>query len=147
MTLPVSSKNPFHASSRAQLDLLPTLRSLRPGVAWAIQHNNQAAQLLPVAKPPLVLRCPADGVCYDAREIAGMLRCRPATVRDWIARGLIVDGRRVRLMSMRAPHGRVAPGELCRFLARVNAQKVEVADESGKLVRDCHRCAAGSSGS
>ena len=74
-----------------------------------------------------MLRAPVDGVSYALDELAGMLHRRPATVRGWIARGFIRRGRCVaKLAALRIPVGRVAPGELCRFLGRVNRQCVVI---------------------
>jgi len=63
---------------------------------------------------------PANGRWYSAEEVAELLGRKLKTVRDWIAVGLMRDGRRVKLRSMRVPRGMIAEGELRKFLDRMN---------------------------
>jgi len=63
---------------------------------------------------------PSQGATYTARDVAALAGVAEATVRGWIARGVRVGGQCVRLASLRAPRGRIAPSALCEFLALAN---------------------------
>ena len=69
---------------------------------------------------PLAIPGPANGRWYSAEEVAELLGRKKKTVRDWIAVGLMRNGRRVKLRSMRVPRGMIAEGELRKFLDRMN---------------------------
>jgi hypothetical protein len=47
--------------------------------------------------------------------------------RGAVGRGQLVAGRVVKLLSLRAPRGRITPAALCAFLEAVNGCEVEVA--------------------
>lgn len=69
---------------------------------------------------------PTKGAAYPAAEVARIAGVSLATVRAWVSRGLKVEGQPMRLRTLRAPRGRIAPADLCEFLSAVNEREVRI---------------------
>ena len=104
------------------------------------------------AGSPWLIPPPEEGLTYSIAEVAALLDCAYGTVKRWIARGVHVGrgqlvsglrsrsdcfggvgaGRVVKLLSLRAPRGRITPAALCAFLEAVNGCEVAVQREAGR---------------
>jgi hypothetical protein len=103
--------------------------------AVAQDHSGPPAGTHLAPEPPRAvwwLPRPRSGAAYTVAEVAELTGAAEATVRTWISRGLEVGYGNVRLRTLRAPRGRIAPGSLCRFLATVNGLDVELEREGAR---------------
>jgi len=83
-----------------------------------------------VAPSPPVWTIPGPrGSAYTRAEAAEAVGVPAPTIGNWISRGRRAEGRLVRLRTLRAPRGRIAPQALCQFLGAVNGLRVEVRTE------------------
>jgi hypothetical protein len=102
-------------TSKSQLRTLHTANRTKTAVPVSAQSPISSNNVLR-------LPAPSNGVCCSVSEVASFLSIQPATVSDWCYRG--VKG--VKLQTLTAPRGKVAPSALCRFLSLVNGLSVEV---------------------
>ena len=108
-------------TNRTELDLLPD----------APRTPRRSRRLSPPSKQPspkcrLTVPPPASGLAYTQREVAKLMGAKLQTIHQWVSIGRTVVGRQVRLRSLRAPRGAIAPADLCEFLGEVNGCQVQV---------------------
>lgn len=105
-------------TTREELRLLEVRPEVRPDVFQKPPPEEPCP--VDLGGPDMLIPPPRDGIAYGVQEVADLCRVSPRTVEGWISLGRGLEGDRVRLRSLRVPHGHIAPGDLCAFLSGVN---------------------------
>jgi len=82
---------------------------------------HQAAPLV------MVLPAPRNGMYYEQVELASVLGRKWSALHSWISRGVLVNGKRVKMGTLRVPKGGVAAENVAQFFRRVNGVEVVIA--------------------
>ncbi|HUW32127.1 MAG TPA: hypothetical protein VM223_10985 [Planctomycetota bacterium] len=89
------------------------------------EHARQATPYL-AASLSVELPAPRNAAWYWQDELVTELGITRSALHSWIGRGLKVNGKRVKLQTLRAPKGAVAVGAVAEFFRRVNGVAVVI---------------------